>query len=218
MGVVATAIGTHLTTIFTTPVGQAIAFASVAGYLTYYYVGDITNWSIQDFGFVVAVTAVVLLHRYRLKSYIEHDPAQRILDDVVPAYSLKDVEYVQGSPVLLGESRVVAILFFATWCKGSRVALNEFQKVYDTYGHDVAFIAVTQESREDLDAYEVHGRQASNFKSLNTFGFAIAIEDGTLTKEYQLKHNVNTLPHVYLVGRDDTIFWHGHPLGHFDVS
>ncbi|RHY12535.1 hypothetical protein DYB25_002244 [Aphanomyces astaci] len=166
MGAVATAIGTHLSTIFTTPVGQAIAFASVAGYLTYYYVGDITNWSIQDFGFVVAVTAIVLLHRYRLKSYIEHDPTQRILDDVVP----------------------------------------------------VAFIAVTQESREDLDAYEVHGRQASNFKSLNTFGFAIAIEDGTLTKEYQLKHNVNTLPHVYLVGRDDTIFWHGHPLGHFDVS
>ncbi|RHY59905.1 hypothetical protein DYB34_003131 [Aphanomyces astaci] len=132
MGAVATAIGTHLSTIFTTPVGQAIAFASVAGYLTYYYVGDITNWSIQDFGFVVAVTAVVLLHRYRLKSYIEHDPAQRILDDVVP-----------GLP-----------------------------------DHALP----------------------------------------TLITTYQLKHNVNTLPHVYLVGRDDTIFWHGHPLGHFDVS
>ncbi|ETV92626.1 hypothetical protein, variant 1 [Aphanomyces invadans] len=201
---------------FMSPVGQALAFASVAGYLTYHYVGDVANWTGQDVLFVVAVAAVVLMHRYRVKAYIEHDPKQRILDDVVPAYSLEDVEYVQGSPVHLGESRVVAVLFFATWCKGSRAALNEFEKVCSTYGRDVAFVAVTQESKEELAAYEVHGRRATNFKPLSDFSFAIGTENGTLTKEYQLKHKINTLPHVYLIGRDDSIFWHGHPVGHFD--
>ncbi|RHY35363.1 hypothetical protein DYB32_000175 [Aphanomyces invadans] len=117
---------------FMSPVGQALAFASVAGYLTYHYVGDVANWTGQDVLFVIAVAAVVLMHRYRVKAYIEHDPKLRILDDVVP----------------------------------------------------VAFLAVTQESKEELAAYEVHGRRATNFKPLSDFSFAIGTENGTLTKEY----------------------------------
>ncbi|KAG9402852.1 hypothetical protein AC1031_006393 [Aphanomyces cochlioides] len=80
----------------------------------------------------------------------------------------------------------------------------------------VKFIALTQEPKEELEAYEVHGQKASNYKPLREFRFAIGIEGGRLTKEYQLTHNVKTVPHVYLVGRDDTIFWHGHPVGLFE--
>ncbi|CAK4076843.1 unnamed protein product [Aphanomyces euteiches] len=206
----------RLVGIATSPAGHALGLASVAAYLTYVYVGDLTLWSLKDIGFVVAVAGVVFFHRYRIKGYIEHDPKRRILDQVTPAFPLDEIEYVQGEPISLGQSHIIAIMFFATWCKGSRAALIEFQRVFDTYGRDVKFIALTQEPKEELEAYEVHGQKASNYKPLREFRFAIGIEGGRLTKEYQLKHNVKTVPHVYLVGRDDTIFWHGHPVGLFE--
>ncbi|KAF0720271.1 Aste57867_458 [Aphanomyces stellatus] len=200
--------------IFTSPLGQTAGLTSIAIGITYYYVGN--AWSINDAVFVVAVAAVVFFHRYLVKSYIEHDPKQRLLDVTVPAFPLEGIDYVQGDTVHLGKSDIIAVLFFATWCKGSRAALHEFQKVVDQYSPHVKFLALTQESKAELQAYEVHGTKASSFKSLGDFDFAIAVEDGTLTKEYQLKHKVDTLPHVYIVGRDDSVFWHGHPVGHFD--
>ncbi|EQC35941.1 hypothetical protein SDRG_06686 [Saprolegnia diclina VS20] len=198
------------------PLLQACLLMSCAGFLTYYYVGSIAAFSLKDFAFVGVVGASVLIHRLRLKSYIEHDPTVRLLETATPAYDLDSLEYYQGARVRLGEDEVIAVLFFGTWCKSSRVALREFQKVFDQYGGAVKFVAVTQEDKTELDNYAVHGTKASYFTPLQEFRFGIATESGALTKGYQLAHGISTVPHVYLIGRDDSIFWHGHPLGKFE--
>jgi hypothetical protein len=47
----------------------------------------------------------------------------------------------------------------------------------------IQFVALTQESREELVMYEVKGRTASNFQELKEFSISIAIEDGLMSKE-----------------------------------
>ncbi|OQR81630.1 hypothetical protein THRCLA_11556 [Thraustotheca clavata] len=189
------------------PLLQACILMSFAAWVTYYYLGSFAAFSLKDFLFVGMVGLSVLIHRIRMKSYIEHDPKQRLMDTAEP----DPLEYFQGSPIHLGHDHVIALMFFGTWCKASRAALREFQKVYDKYNEAVHFIAVTQEDKEELNNYEKFGPSATYFTSLKEFNFAIATEDGTLTKAYQLKHKINQLPHVYVIGRDDTVFWHGHP-------
>ncbi|KAH9088854.1 hypothetical protein Ae201684P_013068 [Aphanomyces euteiches] len=219
----------RLVGIATSPAGHALGLASVAAYLTYVYVGDLTLWSLKDIGFVVAVAGVVFFHRYRIKGYIEHDPKRRILDQVTPAFPLDEIEYVQGEPISLGQSHIIAIMRHGAKDLAQRsLSFKEYLIHMDVTVIrvpcdfmikllvTVKFIALTQEPKEELEAYEVHGQKASNYKPLREFRFAIGIEGGRLTKEYQLKHNVKTVPHVYLVGRDDTIFWHGHPVGLFE--
>ncbi|OQR95060.1 hypothetical protein ACHHYP_00456 [Achlya hypogyna] len=191
------------------PLLQAVLLMGCATYVTYYYLGSLAAFTVKDFLFVGVVGASVFMHRIRLRSYIEHDPKQRLLDTSTPAHALGPLDYYQGSRFDIGQDEVIAVLFFGTWCKSSRVGLREFQKVFDKYGGAVKFLAVTQEDKAELDSYGEHGTKASYFTPLKEFRFSIATEDGTLTKAYQLAHNIHTLPHVYIVGRDDTIFWHG---------
>ncbi len=66
------------------PIGQGLVIASVAGGLTYQYVGSIKAFTLKDVLFVIAVGISVTIHRYRMKRIIEHDPKQRLMEKSLP--------------------------------------------------------------------------------------------------------------------------------------
>ena len=93
----------------------------------------------------------------------------------------------------------------------------------------INFFALTQESKEELAAYEKVGpEKASHFTSLKGSGWQIGIETGNMFKlyvllhghnriadsfpRYQLRHDVTSLPHLYVLSKSGKYIWHGHPL------
>lgn len=78
-------------------------------------------------------------------------------------------------------------------------------------------LGLTQEPMEELEAYQNLGQKIPNFTSLSELQFPIGIENGAMFKAYQLKNNITTYPHCYIVGKDQLLKWHGHPFGSFEV-
>ncbi|KAG7395105.1 hypothetical protein PHYBOEH_004218 [Phytophthora boehmeriae] len=185
---------------------RAAVLGGVAAWLTYISVGE--EWIVKDYVFVLAIVIAVFVGGYRKAKY------ERLIHQakLERAHDLEKIAFIQGDPVQLALNKVTCILFFGTWCKRSREALQVFAYLHETILHDcVQFVGLTQESREELAMYEVKGRNASNFRELKTFAFSIGIEDGFMSKEYIVRCDLCTVPQLFIVGKDKSIKWYGDP-------
>lgn len=186
---------------------KAALLGGVAAWLTYISTGE---WFVKDYLFVVAVVAVVLLDGMR-NSRIEKLIHKAKLKGA--AHEIDKVEFIQGEPIQLELNKVTCILFFGTWCKKSREALQVLACLQEVFVDEasVQFVGLTQESREELAAYEVKGRNASNFRELKEFAFSIGIETGFMSKEYLVRRDLFTVPQLFIIGKDKSIAWYGDP-------
>lgn len=73
----------------------------------------------------------------------------------------------------------------------------------------VQFIGLTQESDDELKAYEVKGRHSNDFQPLSDFSFTLAREDGLMSKEYLVRYELYKLPQWFIIGKDQTLLWYG---------
>ncbi|KAL3662672.1 hypothetical protein V7S43_012515 [Phytophthora oleae] len=185
---------------------QALLVGGVAAWLTVMSTGE--DWLKKDYLFVVAVVVVVLVGGVRKVKYerlMQHEKLQR-------AHDLERIDFIHGNPVQLSSNKVTCILFFGTWCKKSREALEVFACLHEAVSSgDVQFVGLTQESREELAMYEVKGRNASNFRELKTFSFSIGIETSFMSKEYLVRCDLFTVPQLFIVGKNKSIVWYGDP-------
>ncbi|ETI36199.1 hypothetical protein L915_17176 [Phytophthora nicotianae] len=187
--------------------GRALLVGGVAAWLTAMSTGK--DWLTKDYLFVLAVVGVVLVGSFRKAKYERlalHEKLQR-------AHDLEKVEFIYGDPVQLEMNKVTCILFFGTWCKKSREALEVFGYLHEAVSSagTVQFVGLTQESREELAMYEVKGRNASNFRELKEFAFSIGIETGFMSKEYLVRCDLFTVPQLFIVGKNKSIVWYGDP-------
>ncbi len=52
---------------------------------------------------------------------------------------------------------------------------------------------------------------------LKELGWNIGIEDGRMYKAFQVENNVEELPHCYIIGKNNCVVWHGHPISFLKV-
>ncbi|TYZ64693.1 hypothetical protein PybrP1_011045 [[Pythium] brassicae (nom. inval.)] len=189
---------------------QAIALSALAAWLTQAFAGPLgLAWQPKDVLFVLAVAAAVFYNRTTSMRYdaLLHAEISRRQQH---APELERVEFVHGRALQLEHNRVTCVLFFGTWCAKSRAALQELSRLRGAITHGgVQFVALTQESREELAMYEVKGRGASDFRELASFPFAIAIEDGHMSKGYLVKFDVCSIPQLFVVAKDLSVLWFG---------
>ncbi|KAG3250708.1 hypothetical protein PI124_g4647 [Phytophthora idaei] len=187
--------------------GRALLVGGVAAWLTAISMGE--DWLTKDYLFVLAVVIVVFVGGFRKAKYERLELFERLQR----AHDLEKIEFIYGDPVQLKLNKVTCILFFGTWCKKSREALEVFEYLHEAVstGGAVQFVGLTQESREELAMYEIKGRNASNFRELKEFAFSIGIETGFMSKEYLVRCDLFTVPQLFIVGKNKNIVWYGDP-------
>lgn len=202
---------------FTSPLGQALFFGVLALWITLCFSKPMgLEFQLKDYGFIITTMLVVYIHRIRKRNFVEKVGFETkglkaaAIRNVNPAFDNTTTDEIQ-----IESGMVTLILFFETYAKPSRVGIQYLNdKIIPLYPKDqVKWIGLTQESSAELLKYEEIGlEKASYFSSLKKSAFQIGIEDGEMFKQYQLRHNITTMPHLYLIGKDLSYIWHGHPL------
>ncbi|KAJ0399666.1 hypothetical protein P43SY_005272 [Pythium insidiosum] len=191
---------------------HALLLGGLGAWLTFAFTNPLGHeWSAKDYVFVLAVVAAVYYNRTKTMKY-ETLMQEQHFQKRQTTHALSRVEWVHGPAVQIELNKVTVLLFFGTWDAKSRAALQRFERLRKSITHQaVQFVALTQEKREELEAYEVKGRHASDFQELKQFSFSIAIEDGLMCKNYIVRFDLSSLPQLFIIGKDKTIAWYGSP-------
>ena len=125
----------------------------------------------------------------------------------VPAQSVKELDYIQGTPIDVRRPGTVSVVeFWATWCGPCEKAipkLNEIvKKLEKEVGKDkIQFVGVTNEDADTVKPF------LEKMKGKMDYNVASDI-NSTLQKGYP----TSGIPHAYIVGKDGRICWSGHPM------
>lgn len=191
---------------------HALALGGLGAYLTFAFTSQAgQGWELKDYAFVLAVVAAVFYNRMSTMKYEtliqqEHGKMRRAV------HLVDRVEWVHGPPRQIETNKVTLLLFFGTWCKDSRAGLQAFESHCKMFTHPaVQFVALTQEKREELAAYEVKGRSSPHFQELQDFPFTIGMEDGLMSKQYLVRFEIYRLPQLFIIGKDKSVLWYGKP-------
>lgn len=124
-----------------------------------------------------------------------------------PAAPLTVKQWIKGNPVDVRDGKNIYVLeFWAALSPASLASipkLNELQKNYKDKG--VVIVGISDEPADKLKAFvELPNTQID---------YGVAADDERKTaKNYMVPFGQNGLPHVFVVGKDGKILWHGHPL------
>jgi len=126
------------------------------------------------------------------------------LGDPAPTLSVK--EWVTGKPVVFKPGTNIYVLeFWAALSPASRAvvpALNELQNEFKDQG--VVLVAIADDPPDKVREF------ATGVK----LEYTVAADDRRATaRKYMVAFGQNGIPHAFIIGRDGTVIWHGHPLG-----
>ena len=116
-----------------------------------------------------------------------------------PAVSMKSID---GQMIDLGRiygKKPVYIKFWATWCVPCRQQMPAFEKMYESLGDKIQFVALDIGLSDDLDSIKT-------FKEKYELKMPIVMDDGSLAKAF----NLRVTPQHVLIGRDAKFAYFGH--------
>ena len=116
-----------------------------------------------------------------------------------PAASMRSID---GQMIDLGRifgKKPVYIKFWATWCVPCRQQMPAFEKMYESLGDKIQFVALDIGLSDDLDSIKT-------FKEKYSLKMPIVMDDGSLAKAF----NLRVTPQHVLIGRDAKFAYFGH--------
>ncbi len=122
------------------------------------------------------------------------------------AQEIEVQKWIKGDPITLAgmEKRNIVVLdFWATWlpiCKETIPVLNDIQKKYS--GNGVVVVGISTEE-EPVVAKFVEDRKY--------IGYRIALDDAKKTYKKYMGADPG-IPAVFVIGKDGTVLWKGHPM------
>ncbi len=133
------------------------------------------------------------------------------LNEGDPAPALSIERWVLGEPqenVGKPGEKIYVLGFWATWAKPATESLFILSQLQKDFGKsNVEVIAISAESAKAIEKFlRTHPKR-------DKLNIRIAADrDQETTIAYFKTANAGPLPHVFLVGKDGTIAWQGHPL------
>jgi thiol-disulfide isomerase/thioredoxin len=126
------------------------------------------------------------------------------------AASLEGLQWIKGGPVEIEKDSIYIVEFWATWCGPCRVSiphLTELQREFEEKG--VTVIGISGETADVVRPFvEAKG---------DAMGYAVASDpDQQVSQRYMEAFKVGGIPHAFIVGRNGTILWDGHPMVRMD--
>lgn len=120
--------------------------------------------------------------------------ARKDATPAAPDFNLTDLD---GHAVRLADlaGKVVILDFWATWCPPCRMALPHLQELHDTYGADVAIVAVAMDDQGES--------VVRPFVASNRITFTVALPDEAIQKAFG---PIRGLPTTFVIGPDGKLF------------
>ncbi len=122
---------------------------------------------------------------------------------------------------------IYVIEFFATWCPFSQNCIAILNKVHSKWNKEgLIVIGICNESYNSLNEFIKNRKISSRYKtqediesSFSTKNinsqilYKLALDEKDVTyKKYMKKFGILGIPHSFIIGKDGTIVWHGHPF------
>ena len=131
-----------------------------------------------------------------------------------PAPTIHLTKFIKGEPVDLKQSdRVHVIEFWATWCGPCLAGMPHLSELQQHHGDAVAFVGVTREDESTVTSFLA--KPSKDGKSWDdVIQYRLALDDASQTNtNYMKAAGQNGIPCAFIVGRDGTVEWIGHPAG-----
>jgi thiol-disulfide isomerase/thioredoxin len=164
---------------------------------------------------IVAAAAVAL---FAAVVSAQDAPALKIGDAAPP---LKVASWVKGKPIeKLDNGKVYVVEFWATWDVPSKMAVPLLTEIAKRYKGKVTFIGVSSFERKASDYEDAVPKFVKEMG--DKMGYNVATDDGagangTMGKTWMTAAKQTTVPTAFVVGKDGTVQWIGHPLQEMDV-
>ena len=129
-----------------------------------------------------------------------------------PAAPLTGLEWIKGGPVQLTPGSIYVVEFWATWCPPCRTSIPHLTEMQHRFKDQrVTIVGV---SNETADIVKPFVAQMDEQKKME---YAVAVDrEGQVWKGYMDAFGVRGIPHAFIVGKDGTLLWRGHPMAGMD--
>lgn len=137
---------------------------------------------------------------------VNKSKAKLAAGDKAPALSI--AKWLKGSPVeSFEEGKIYVVEFWATWCPPCRTSiphLTELQKKYVDKGVKIIGVSAEDEEKVVADFVEKMG---------DSMSYVVAWDkEGATDKAYMTASGQQGIPAAFIVGKQGTIEWIGHPM------
>lgn len=113
---------------------------------------------------------------------------------------LPEANLVYVSKEVAPAGKPLLIEFWATWCGPCRVSIPHLNQVYEKFkDKGLLVVGVSDEKPEVVKA----------FMKKTPMNYSVALEESGSLLE---KLGIRGIPRAFLVGKDGTIVWEGHPM------
>lgn len=129
-----------------------------------------------------------------------------------PAAPLTGLQWIKGGPVQLTQGSITVVEFWATWCPPCRTSIPHLTEIQHRFKDQrVTIVGV---SNETADIVKPFVAQMDEQKKME---YAVAVDrEGLVWKGYMDAFGVQGIPHAFIVGKDGTLVWRGHPMAGMD--
>jgi thiol-disulfide isomerase/thioredoxin len=130
-----------------------------------------------------------------------------------PAAPLTIKEWVKGKAVDVKDGKNVYVVeFWATWCPPCRESIPHLtglqKKLKDK---NVVFIGISDETPDKVKPFVE--------KMGDKMDYVVAVDDERKTSDgYMKAFNEGGIPHAFIVGKEGTVLWRGHPMDKLDQA
>jgi len=101
--------------------------------------------------------------------------------------------------------KVLVFEFWATWCPPCRTSIPHLTQLAKKFEGKVIVVGISSEDETTVRTF------------VNSLGskmdYVVAIDsEMTARKNYLEPFRIRGIPHAFIIGKDGTIVWHGHPM------
>ncbi|MBL8048717.1 MAG: redoxin domain-containing protein [Chthonomonas sp.] len=144
-------------------------------------------------------------------------PKAPALKEGAKAPALAVAKWVKGKPVPKFEKgKIYVVEFWATWCGPCKTSIPHITEMAKKYAGKVSFngISVWENKRDNKDTsyYATVEKFVKDMGTKMNYNIAIDGPAGAVSDAWMKASGQNGIPTAFIVGKDGTIAWIGHPM------